>query len=325
MTLGDAFQSPRSQNLNLLRLLLAMSVILSHAWPLALGPGTLEPLELLTGRSLGGWAVGVFFFISGMLITASAARTSPRAFWIARAKRILPGLSLALFVTLALALSSGSTVMAPEAATWFLRAITLISIEHRLPDAFASNPYPEVVNGPLWSLSHEVFAYVICASFVWIGGARRPHIVWLLVLLASTMCLMQDYMSGRLATFAPLFCAFSFGVAAYIWRDKICLQPASIAGIILLAAVLPQGLAAGVVGLGLVALMLRLPRMRLKSDASYGLYIYGWPIAQMIVACHPGIAPLHLGVTSILATYPMALLSWHLVEQPNRVPHRTMA
>lgn len=325
MTLAEALHSPRSQNLNVLRLLLAMSVVFSHAWPLALGPGTPEPLDTLTGRSLGGWAVGVFFFISGMLITASAARTAPRAFWIARAQRIMPGLGLALFVTLTLALSSGSTVMAPEAVTWFLRAITLVSIEHRLTDAFASNPYPEVVNGPLWSLSHEILAYVICASFVWIGGARRPHTVWLLVLLASTMSLMQDHLGGRIATFAPLFCAFSLGMAAYIWRDRILLHPAFMVLIVLLAVVLPESLATGVVGLGLVVLMFHLPHMRLKGDASYGLYIYGWPIAQTIVAFQPGISPWHLGVMSILATYPMALLSWHLVEQPSLLSHRAIS
>ena len=91
MTLGDALRSDRSENLNALRLLLAMAVIMSHAWPLALGPGTLEPLEHLTGHSLGGWAVGVFFFISGMLITASAERKSMWRFWTARARRIIPG------------------------------------------------------------------------------------------------------------------------------------------------------------------------------------------------------------------------------------------
>jgi hypothetical protein len=56
----------RSANLDALRLLLAAAVVVSHAWPLALGPGTAEPLAALTGHALGGWAVGLFFFLSGL-------------------------------------------------------------------------------------------------------------------------------------------------------------------------------------------------------------------------------------------------------------------
>src|SRR6056297_142596 len=169
MTLGDALRTDRSRNLDLLRHLLAVAVIVSHAWPLALGPGTPEPFEEMTGRALGGWAVGVFFFISGLLIAASADRRGVLAFWTARARRLIPGLFVALLVTLALAMVSGSSADVAEATAWLFRAITLVSIEHRLTGAFDANPYPGVVNGPLWSLFHEVAAYAICAALVWSG------------------------------------------------------------------------------------------------------------------------------------------------------------
>jgi peptidoglycan/LPS O-acetylase OafA/YrhL len=84
MTLGRGLSSGRTGNLDTLRLLLAASVVVSHAWPLALGPGTAEPLSALTGHSLGGWAVALFFFLSGLLVTASAERRDARAFWVAR-------------------------------------------------------------------------------------------------------------------------------------------------------------------------------------------------------------------------------------------------
>lgn len=317
MTLGDALRSDRSENLNALRLLLAMAVIMSHAWPLALGPGTLEPLEHLTGHSLGGWAVGVFFFISGMLITASAERKSMWRFWTARARRIIPGLGVALLVTLALAHASGSSAGFQESATWFARAITLVSIEHRLPEAFAANPVPEVVNGPLWSLFHEVVAYAICAIFVFAGGARNSKAVIALMILAGAMSLTQAELPGRLATFAPLFSAFSFGMATYIWRDRIGLRSAAVFLVWPLLLLVPSSFALGLAGFGVVVFALSIPAVALKSDASYGLYIYGWPVAQTIVAIHPEITPLHLTVLTVLATYPLALASWHCVEQPS--------
>lgn len=325
MTLGDALASDRSRNLDLLRFALASGVIVSHAWPLSLGPGTAEPLEHLTGQSLGGWAIGVFFFISGLLITASAERKTLTDFWIARARRIVPGLGVALFVTLALAFASGSTAGLHETTSWFLRALTLVSIEHRLTDAFATNPYPEVVNGPLWSLFHEVLAYGICVAFVRVGGARNAKAVWALLALAVAICFVQEELSGRAATFAPLFASFALGMAVYIWRDLIASRLLTIVFLLALASIVPEALGIGLVGFALVVFAMRAPIVMLRNDVSYGMYIYGWPIAQTLVAILPGIAPMPLAVLGLLATYPVALMSWQFVERPGLANRRAAA
>ena len=325
MTLEEAMASDRSRNLDLLRLVLASGVIVSHAWPLSLGPGTAEPLEHLTGHSLGGWAIGVFFFISGLLIAASAERKPPSRFWVARVRRIVPGLGAALFVTLALAFASGSTAGLHETTSWFFRALTLASIEHRLTDAFATNPYPEVVNGPLWSLFYEVLAYGICAAFVWMGGARNAKTVWALLTLAAATCLVQEELPGRAATFAPLFASFALGMAVYVWRDRIELRPIMIALLLGLASIVPEALALGVAGFALAMLALSAPVVALSNDVSYGMYIYGWPIAQTVVVVLPGISPVPLAVLSLLATYPIAFLSWQFVERPGLANRRAAA
>ena len=322
MTLGDALRLGQNRNLDLLRLVLAAAVIISHAWPLALGPGTAEPMQVLTGRSLGGWAVGIFFFLSGFLITASASRHDGPRFWAARARRIGPGLVVALMATLALSYAGGATAGSWEAFSWFGRAVTLVSIEHRLSGAFASNPYPEVVNGPLWSLFHEVAAYCLCALFVWSGAARNRRLVIALLALAVIAGLISDVLSGRLATFAPLFAGFTFGMATYLWRDTIPCQFAIALVAIPPAILAPWPLAIGIVGFGVVILCLALPTMPIKSDASFGLYIYGWPVAQTLVASMPGIQPLSLALLSVAATYPLALFSWTFVERPALVAHR---
>ncbi len=325
MTLEDALTSDRSRNLDLLRLLLASGVIVSHAWPLSLGPGTVEPLEHLTGQSLGGWAIGVFFFISGLLITASAQRKTPTHFWTARARRIVPGLGAALFVTLALAFASGSTAGVQESALWFFRALTLVSIEHRLTEAFATNPYPEVVNGPLWSLFYEVLAYGICAAFVWVGGARNAKTVWALLTLAVAICFVKEDLPGRAATFAPLFASFALGMAVYVWRNRIGLRLLTIVFLIALVSIVPGALGISLVGFALVMFAMRGPVLMLRNDVSYGMYIYGWPIAQTLVAILPGITPVPLAVLSLLATYPVALMSWQFVERPGLANRRAVA
>jgi len=316
MTLGDALTSDRSRALDLVRLILAGAVIVSHAWPLALGPGTPEPLEHVTGYSLGGWAIGAFFFLSGLLITASAERKSPMCFWLARARRIVPGLGAALLVTLVLAVASGSTAGIQDAASWFLRALTLVSIEHRLPDAFATNPYAEVVNGPLWSLFYEVLAYIICAVFVWAGGTRRTAAMWVVLAVSTALCLVGNVLPARIETFAPLFTSFALGMAVYVWRDRIHLRTMTCVLPLIAALLLPGPLGLGMVGCAIVLFALCWPSMPLKSDVSFGMYIYGWPIAQTIVAAYPGIDPMTLAILSVLATYPVALCSWHLIERP---------
>ncbi len=316
MTLGDALTSDRSRALDLVRLVLAVTVIVSHAWPLALGPGTPEPLELVTGHSLGGWAIGAFFFLSGLLITASAERKSPMRFWLARARRIVPGLGTALLVTLALAVASGSTAGIQDATSWFLRALTLVSIEHRLPSAFATNPYAEVVNGPLWSLFYEVLAYTICAAFVWAGGTRRAVAIWVVLAVSIALCVAGNNLHGRVATFAPLFASFVLGMAVYVWRDRIQIRPIIFVLPLIAALILPGLLGLGMVGCAIVFLALCWPIKPLNSDVSFGMYIYGWPIAQTTVAVYPGIDPTTLAILSVLVTYPVALLSWHLVERP---------
>ncbi|KPD10815.1 acyltransferase [Phaeobacter sp. 11ANDIMAR09] len=316
MKLAVLLSTGRTSNLDVLRLGLAGCVIVSHAWPLALGPSTAEPLAQLTGRSLGGWAVLLFFFLSGLLVTGSAERKTMSAFWQARAKRIFPGLGAALLVTLALAYASGAVPQADQAVVWFLRAFTLMSIEHQIPGAFAENPYPGVVNGPLWSLFHEVAAYVLCVLLVRSGLARHVLAVAGLTLAAGAATWWSGYLAGRLAVFIPLLYAFLLGMAAYRLRHIIKVRPALVAVAGLAALGLPGALSIGAVCLATLGAALCLPQIKLHADYSYGLYIYGWPVTQFAIHLLPGTGPVALAILSLAATFPFAVLSWHLVEAP---------
>ncbi|MBE1281858.1 MAG: acyltransferase family protein [Rhodobacteraceae bacterium] len=324
MKLADALLSGRTENLDLLRVVLAVCVIVSHAWPLALGPGTSEPLEHLTGRSLGGWAVLMFFFLSGLLITASAERRTSKEFWRARIRRIFPGLGVALFVTLVLALISGATPFAEEAAFWYFRAITLVSIEHQIPGAFAANPYPGVVNGPLWSLFHEVLAYGCCVALVSLGALQRGSHILGLTAVISAANLWTDVMPSRLATFLPLLFAFSLGMAAFRLQTRLKLR--SDLGITSALAVffLPGMLAVLALSYAVLSLTLVTRPVRTTADYSYGFYIYGWPVAQFIVHLQPGVGPVALAALSLVLTLPFAMVSWHLVERPTMTFRKAM-
>lgn len=315
MTLAAALGPGRANNLHLLRLLLAAAVIISHAWPLAYGPATVEPLKALTGHSLGGWAVVGFFFLSGLLIAPSAERSTAARFWLARARRILPGLAVALGVTLALAALSGATLTAETATTYWLRGITLVSLEHHLPGAFSHAALPGIANGPLWSLAHEISAYGLCFVAVRLGLLRH-RLGCLGLLLFALVLWATPGLPDRALTFAPLFLAFAFGMLAHAGRRRLPLSPVLTLALLALAPIgWPFAVAA--LGHGLLLLAFRLRLRPFRTDLSFGLYIYGWPVAQHLAHHAPGLSAPVLAGLSLIATLPFALLSWHLVERPS--------
>lgn len=315
MHLCDALTPSKANNLHALRLAAASAVIISHAWPLAYGPGTPEPLKTLTGHALGGWAVVLFFFLSGLLIAQSAATRSAAAFWTARARRILPGLAVALVVTLLLAAAAGAQITPQTAADYILRGLTLVSLEHRIPDAYPANPYPLAVNGPLWSLFHEVAAYAICFAAIRSGLMQRAPLALLTLSLALWTATTLWPLPARLETFAPLFLAFAAGVTVWRLRARWPLS-LPLLGVLLICA--PLGWPFAVAALGQTALILafRAPVIPMRHDLSYGAYIYGWPVAQYILHQMPGLTAPQLAILSLAATLPFALASWLFIETP---------
>jgi hypothetical protein len=56
----------------------------------------------------------------------------------------------------------------------------------------------------------------------------------------------------------------------------------------------------------------------MSNDVSYGMYIYGFPIQQSLVMLGiAGIGWFSFAIVGLVATVPLAALSWWLIERPS--------
>jgi peptidoglycan/LPS O-acetylase OafA/YrhL len=91
-------------------------------------------------------------------------------------------------------------------------------------------------------------------------------------------------------------------------------------GVVLAASLLPNYRLIGAVPLAyaiIVSGALIHQHLRLRTDLSYGVYIYAFPVQQLLVICGLGmINPILFAIIATIATLPLAALSWFVVEKP---------
>lgn len=121
----------------------------------------------------------VFFFLSGFLITQSALRYETRPFkyvW-ARARRIFPALWVhAVIIPPALVLvGAWQDVSVSELIGYSLSVAGLVMVEFTHAGAFGDNPFPEAINGSLWSLRYELIVFGLL-GLAGISGALKHRI-----------------------------------------------------------------------------------------------------------------------------------------------------
>ncbi|MEM1159479.1 MAG: acyltransferase [Pseudomonadota bacterium] len=231
----------RANHFNLLRMLAASGVILSHAFVVAGGPDAMQPLEQATGRDLGTLCVYVFFAISGFFVAQSFDRAPSLAAYLrARALRLFPALSAMLVLTVLLGFAI-TDWLAREywlaAVGYVLRNLTLVQTQAHLADIFTTLPLAGWVNGPIWTLFYEMLGYLGILFAGLAGAFRRPAYMVValrlfLVLYAVAMTPafgIHQTMGYRKEALFQFGLAFSIGTAAYVWRDRIRLDPVFLA------------------------------------------------------------------------------------------------
>lgn len=339
MKLIDAIKG-RDNNFNLIRILAALAVLLTHSFPLALGDAAQEPLRASLGMSLGMIAVDVFFITSGFLVSASLMRQpSLWTFLWARVLRIFPGLLVMLLFSvfvLGAALSTlplAEYLASSQTYDYLAQCATLVlGVSYTLPGVFASNPYALAVNGSLWTMPHEVHLYGLLAA-IWLGLRLLPQLrpalfraLTLALTLASGAALLRQHFYGpEIDPVLQLYFMFFCGASLYCLRQFIVLSHRQF-GCCLLVLLLSSlnrevFFVVYLLTLGwLLCYLAYIPAGWLRhynriGDYSYGVYIYAFPVQQSIAALLPGVGVWQMMWLSAVLTLSLAVLSWHAVEQ----------
>jgi peptidoglycan/LPS O-acetylase OafA/YrhL len=320
---------PRDNGLNAIRLVLAFLVIISHSW--SLGGFGYEPR--LGDATIGRFAVGGFFAISGFLVTGSRLRLSAGAYGWRRFLRIFPALWVCLLVT--------AFVLAPAVGAlrggWSLSATiryvsgnspTVFGLTNEIGTTLRDVPVPSW-NGSLWTLRHEVACYILIGLAAFSGTFRSKR--WLTAAgfgAATGMVIVfaVTEMSGLFLTFALLLAFFLAGSVLLRYGDRIPLTNPMAGLAIVLFAVTIITHTINIFGPLPVAYLClwtatvlteRLRKIGSRNDLSYGVYLYGFPVQQLLFLIGTSrLGPFAFAGLSCVAAVPFAAMSWLLVERP---------
>lgn len=331
MKLGQEFD-PRRNALNAWRLALASGVILFHCYQLTGRDVPFAPARQLLGQV---WVDG-FFAISGFLITSSWLR-NPRVrdYLVARGLRILPGFYTCLVVTAFVAAPIGVAIQGGPAAKlllstapieYILKNSAVVTLQFDIGGTPRGVPWPDVWNRSLWTLGWELFCYIAVAVLGVVGLLSRRWflpaamaLAWLALLVTTVAGPPSNTHDG--ARLAVMFLA---GALVHQGRNVIPARWSLVAVsvvIVLVASLLPDYRLIAAVPLAYAIIasgaLIHNKCLRLRTDLSYGVYIYAFPIQQLLVICGLGsVNPIAFWVIATTASLPIAALSWTLVEKP---------
>lgn len=324
----NSFTYKKSNNLQFIRFVAAIAVILSHSFSIS-GTGR-EFFDSVTDGtlSLGGISVSVFFVCGGYLIMKSARRNSTfSGYFSARAKRIFPPLWLTVIVSIVW----GGAISLIPLKEYFMSAQTykyllngvLIPV-HGLPGVFESNPYGSTVNGALWTLSVEFVCYIMCFAVAKMHLDSKKRYL-LLSPLAVAAIVAERFLPPIIASAVRPSALFFIGMGYCIFEDKIELNvfAAAASAVAFAVTVYLEVPDVGVyIFLPYILFTLsfgipQLPGIFGKlGDISYGIYLWGFPVQQSVVSFVGQMNPYVNFAVSALIAILLGTITYYLTEKP---------
>lgn len=329
MLLKD-FERVRDNNFTLVRLVFAWAVLFGHSFPLTANGSDPLSMLMLPYAWIGSIAVGGFFAISGYLVTASFIQRGGGAFVASRVLRLYPAIIVYCAVAVLAIGPIGSDVplkdyFAANPWSYFWNA-PLWTWNYNLPHVFTHNPFGGGTNGSTWTLPVELRCYVLVFLLGFFGvldSKLRANVALLGTLLVLHFNYVALPLFGHEQHFAEPLNYFLWG--ALLWVNRAFVPLNWVLGALMLVGI-PLSIKFQVFGVfcplcvAYITFLLtyRTPHIDLDrklGDISYGVYIYAWPIQQLVYRPEQS-AWINAAIATAIVV-PLALLSWHLVEKPS--------
>ncbi len=332
-TLAEA-SAQEQDNFLLLRLIAASLVIYGHGNAISTNPGLPDLfLWLGWGSYSGAIAVSAFFVISGFMITGSYARRRHfGGFLWARFLRIYPAYAFCLLVSayvvgaMFTSLPLADYLRDHQVTRYVSKNLELGKyLAYHLPGVFTGNQVGGAVNGSIWTLPAEVRMYLWVAVIGVTGVLGRKYLATLLIvaLVAWGTVRPASIPLVPLADFVPLAGCFALGAFCFVNRGWLYIGWPVAVGTGVLAwlahgsVVYPFAMALALASfLFAFAYNTRWHGFNRFGDYSYGLYLWGFPIQQIVALQAPGTSGLVNAAIAWPLAMAMAVFSWHVVEKP---------
>jgi peptidoglycan/LPS O-acetylase OafA/YrhL len=281
----------------------------------------------------GPWAVNLFFFISGLVVTNSLINNrKPLQFIVARLFRIMPAFA---FVVILSAFIIGPIVSSFTFKQYFESGITysyitdnlFFHVYYNLPGVFTNNFYKYAVNGSLWTLAYEMSCYVILLGVFLIirnrGKLFYNIILGLIILEAFSPFKFIFNWLGTNPEINLLPAAFALGSLLAVNAEEIKIDKFSVLGVMLIYFFFRTSSYSYLffnIASSITILYISTNKFfnfhRPKYDVSFGVYLWGFLVQQTLYHIT---GKLYVGwhcVLSLTISFVLAYLTHFLIEKP---------
>ena len=314
----------RKNNFDLLRLVLAVLVLMSHGRDI-FGLNISNPLFHQAELAVNG-----FFIISGFLISWSIDRSfEVKAYAVKRFARIYPLYAVVISTQIVLLWHFNSQ---PTELTEMTRYAVANFATLNFIQPWFGDMVSEPINGSLWTIKVEIMFYLAIPFYIWF--LHRFGLPFLLFSFACAFAYrfgMEAYsiqwarqIPGSMAFFIAGCASYFYGgaILTYYRRNWRSLTPLLAAFAILIAASVEYYYAyrlTYIIALTAIiySVAFHLPRIHLPYDISYGVYLWHVPVFLTLrhIEFYASQPLLAFGLASLLILL-LALASYRLIELP---------
>ncbi len=328
----NLFLQKNNNNLDLIRIIAALLVIYGHAYAISPEYGTDDIVSsILKFDYSGSLAVKIFFFISGLVVTNSLFhKKNTYDYIVSRIFRIWPALLVVVIAAyiisiLMTTLTIGEFFSSLNFIPYIIKSLFL-QFTWDYPGVFTSNNI-SAFNGSLWTIPYEVSAYIILlfVSMMLRFNKLLCTIASIIIIIDSSLGLgylfTNSYFNDEVR-YLPL--CFSIGSLFAINKNNIEINITSVIfGCIILYILklndsiifIPFFYFVLFYSILYISSISMFVKLKPPHDISYGIYLWGFPVQQIIVFSIGNHGVLLNQVLSMILASILGYLSWILIEK----------